>query len=102
MDSGSDAIGGLAALSFLGVYSAFSILYMCFYLIMCLVGVAGLVLWIMMIVDVAQREDKDFPGESKDQKTMWVLIIVLGGMIGAFIYYLLVYQKAKQLNSAKK
>ncbi len=100
--TGSDVAGGLAGLSFLGFYSFINIAFMCFYFLICLVSIAGFVLWILMVIDVAQREESDFPEPNGNQKTMWVLIIVLGSYVGAAIYYFLVYKKAKDLNLGKK
>lgn len=44
-----------------------------------------LVLWILMLAHVVQHDVPD--------KTMWVLILVLGGSVGAIVYYFIVYKK---------
>lgn len=51
---------------------------------------AGIVFWILMLVDVAKRNFT-----KKDDKIIWVLIVALLGVIGALIYYFVVKRKAK-------
>ena len=38
--------------------------------------------WVWMIVDCAKREF-----EKPDEKTVWILVIVLVGVIGAIVYF---------------
>lgn len=71
----------------------FGAIMVLFYVLMMIIGLVGLVLWILMIVDIAQRPDEQFPGQGKDQKLLWILVVVLGGWIGALIYYLMVYRQ---------
>jgi hypothetical protein len=66
---------------------------------MMVVSIAGLAGWIWMIVDVIQREEKTF--KSKDEKVIWVLVIVLAGWVGALIYYLVEYRRYKGLDSGQ-
>jgi glycopeptide antibiotics resistance protein len=42
-------------------------------------------LWVWMLVDCAQRNFKN-----KTEKIVWLLIIVLGGWVGAVIYYIVI------------
>lgn len=92
----STASGGLAGASsaifmlFLFIPILFSGL---FYLFTVLASSALLVLWILMLIDVIQRDEKDFHSESKDQKIIWLLVILLTSYIGACIYYFMVYKK---------
>lgn len=55
--------------------------------------VAGLVFWIYMLIDVAKRE---FP--KPDDKTAWILIVALMGIIGSAIYYFVVKRPAERLS----
>jgi NADH:ubiquinone oxidoreductase subunit 6 (subunit J) len=48
------------------------------------------VLWIMMIVDCAQRKFKE-----ENEKIIWILVIVLASYIGAIIYYFVVKRPNK-------
>ena len=67
-------------------FSIFWVLYMAF-----MIGVIAF--WIWMLVDVAKRNDDQFPPGGNDQKLLWILIVVLTGGIGSLIYYFLVYRK---------
>jgi len=79
MDAGTAPAAGIIA-TIIGLLSfgAFGVLW----LLIFGVSVAGVVLWIVMLVDVVRRQ---FPDDNT--KLMWVLIIVLAGWIGALIYY---------------
>ncbi|MBU0975216.1 PLDc N-terminal domain-containing protein [Patescibacteria group bacterium] len=64
---------------------------------MLVVGVFSLLvfaLWLWMLIDVISREEKDFPSSGSDQKVLWILILVFGNWIGAFVYYLVVFKKS--------
>ena len=60
------------------------------WLIAMAVGVFSLIVWILMIVDVAKRDFK-----KEGDQIMWILIIVLTGIIGALIYYFIVKKPDK-------
>lgn len=64
-----------------------------FYLIAMLASSALIVIWILMLIDVIQRDEKDFGSESKDQKIIWLLVILLTSYIGSVIYFFMVYRK---------
>lgn len=53
--------------------------------------VGSMVFWISMLVDVAKR---DFP--KSEDKTVWILVVALAGVIGALIYYFAVKRPAKK------
>ena len=57
-------------------------------LLMMIAGIAALLFWIMMIVDVAKREFK-----KQNDKIAWVLVVVLAGFIGAVVYYFVIKKK---------
>ena len=50
--------------------------------LLALLGVAAFVFWIWMLIDCMKRE----PPESLEKLT-WALVILLGSIIGAVIYY---------------
>ena len=58
-----------------------------------LVGIFLFVVWIMMLVDCAKRDNSDFPNAGESTKTMWLLIVILASGVGAIIYYFLVREK---------
>ncbi len=50
-----------------------------------IIGVLVFIFWIWMIVDCAQRRFR------KDvEKIIWIVVVVLGGWIGALVYYVVV------------
>ncbi|EKD76688.1 MAG: hypothetical protein ACD_43C00021G0003 [uncultured bacterium] len=65
-----------------------------FYLAMFGFVITMLVVWILMLVDCLQRE---FP--KSDDKTMWTLVIVLTGWIGALVYYITIKRPADHIRS---
>ena len=81
----SDLSGGEAAMLFAPMMIIW-VLWMLFMFLlwagMIVFAVGGSVLWIFMLIDLAKREFK-----GKDEKIVWILILVLTGVIGAFIYY---------------
>ena len=55
-----------------------------------LVGVAIFAFWIWMIVDCVERKFKN-----KDDKVLWLIIILLVHVIGAIVYYFVIKIKDK-------
>ena len=75
------------------IAAGFLFLWLIFIIIWLIFFVGGMLLfafWVWMIVDVAKRDFKD-----KDDKILWVLVVVLAGFIGAIIYYFMVKRKDK-------
>lgn len=85
-DEGASAAGVTAIAGFAG-------LYFCIIAIAWLAGIFFFVVWIIMLIDCAKRENADFPDANPNSKLMWILIIVLAGGIGAIVYYFLVMRK---------
>ena len=80
-------IGGIIGLVFMVIFGLFWL----FWLLMMVAIVGGMILWVLMIIDVAKREFKN-----PDDKTMWLLIVILTGIIGAVIYYFMIKRKDKK------
>ena len=57
--------------------------------------IAAMVFWIVMLVDAVKR---DFP--KPDEKTVWVILIALVGVIAAIIYYFMIKRKDKKISSS--
>jgi hypothetical protein len=55
---------------------------MIFGLLFLVFGVAGTVFWVAMIIECATKES------NRDNKLIWILIIIFTHWIGALIYYL--------------
>ena len=64
-----------------------------FWLLGMIIAFGGIVFWIFMLIDLVKRDDKKFSVRDKDQKLIWILILVLTGWIGALVYYFVVYKK---------
>ncbi|MBU1200875.1 MAG: PLDc N-terminal domain-containing protein [Nanoarchaeota archaeon] len=70
------------------MFGIMGLLFTFFWLIFFAAIIGCFVFWILMIVDVAKRE---FP--KQDDKTVWILIVALTGVIGAIIYYFVIKRK---------
>lgn len=59
-----------------------------------LVALLYMVIWAVALVDVLRRPAWEFPEMrgGTDPKLVWTLVVLLGGGIGAVVYYLLVMQ----------
>lgn len=90
----SGSTGGAAVGAAFGI---FFIVIMVFYMLFIAAAIAGFVFWIIMIIDVAQRTN----WENENDKTMWILIVILTGVIGALIYYFMVRKKLGPNRPAK-
>lgn len=62
-----------------------------FWLCLASFGIFVMVFWILMLIDISKRE---FP--KTDDRTMWLLIVVLTGWLGGLIYYFSVKHPADQ------
>lgn len=85
----SDSLTALAALLPCGVMTvAWGIICISW-----IISIAGIVLWILMLVDVIQRKEEDFPNKSNNEKVIWLVIVILTSWVGAVVYYFSVYKK---------
>ena len=87
-----------AAAAATGLWALMSTMCCFAYLIPIGLGIAGMVLWIVTIIDVAQRPPSEFPhalkGEdSPNEQIVWVLVVVLTGVIGAIVYWAVVMRR---------
>ena len=92
----SSSAGDAAATTGIGVvFTVFTLLFFVFYGVILLASIAGVVFWVFMIVDVAQRLDTEFTGAmqgrpSPNEKMIWLLVVLLGGVVGSIVYYVVV------------
>jgi len=68
-------------------------IWICFFVVLGLAYIFLFVLWIMMLVDCAKRDNSEFPNAGESTKTMWLLIVILTNGVGAIIYYFMVRKK---------
>lgn len=92
MDSSafSSVFWGSSMCGFTGVIM---VVVLIFYIAMIAVSIAGVVIWVLALIDIIRRGDKEFPSKGENQKLIWILVIVLAGYIGAIVYYFMVYKK---------
>ena len=96
-----ETIGPIIAVFMMFLAGLMFLLYFLFIILIFVVSIGGTILWIMMIIDVVQRPDDQFPDPGENTKLLWVLIVVLTGFIGAGIYYFMVKKKMKDIQSGK-
>lgn len=87
-------------MAFTGLTSLIALIMFVFSMVLPILFIAlaigGVVIWVWMLIDLLQRDEKDFPEMNmKDQKILWLLIILLASTIGALIYYFMVYRASK-------
>lgn len=88
--AGKVAVAGFAVV--------FIIIMLLFQVVIWGLAIASLVFWIFMLIDVVQREN----WENENDKTTWILVVVLAGAIGALIYYFSVRKKLGPANQSHK
>ena len=84
--AGEEVAAG-AAVAGIGVFVLFFIIL---WATMMIAAVLLIIFWIFMIVDVAKRDFKQ-----PNDKTVWILVVVLAGWIGATIYYFVIKKPDK-------
>ncbi len=67
---------------FMILWVLWMLLIFLFWLGIMVFAIGGGILWIFMLIDVMKR---DFV--RSDDKTLWILVLVFAGVIGAIIYY---------------
>ncbi|MBI4427073.1 MAG: PLDc_N domain-containing protein [Candidatus Magasanikbacteria bacterium] len=58
--------------------------------ILSVIGVAGFVFWLWMLVDAIKHE--------KENKTMWVVLLIFLNLLGAIIYYVVAKRKRPKIS----
>lgn len=71
----------------------FMFVYIAFILFVWAAAIAGLILWIFMLVDVVQRKSDEFPNKNENDRIVWILVITLTNWLGGVIYYFCIYRK---------
>jgi hypothetical protein len=94
----SDPEGAAAGLFAVGVAMFISAISCFIYAFVPLLALASTVIWVLALVDLAQRRDSEFPGAlggqpNANEKIVWLLIVLLAGAVGAVVYYVIVMKK---------
>ena len=99
-NSDANPLSLLALICPLGMFSSFYLIILCLQVFVVAISCLGLILWIWMLVDLIQRDAKDFPpGSGTDPKVLWILVVLLTSYIGAVVYYFMVYRKSPPKSS---
>ena len=90
MDYGTGAEGLAGA-----IVALFSSLVCIAYAAMMLLIAVSIILWVVALIDLLQREASDFPNAragrpDPNERLIWVLIVLLVGTVGAIVYYFVV------------
>lgn len=98
----ADSSEGVVALVGVLFYTAFmmffAVVYGCMYMIIPLLMVLTYTLVVIVLIDLVKRHDDELPAALEgrpdaNERLMWVLIILLGGLLGAIIYHVLVMRR---------
>ena len=65
---------------------------------MAIVGLALFVFWVMMLIDLFKRTN----WKQESDKTLWILLVILLGYLGAIIYYFAIKRQLDAKKSASK
>ncbi len=95
----ADAAEDYAAVAGSSIFAGLAGLWICAVVLAILVGLFFLVIWIIALVDCAQRKNNEFPDGGENAKTIWLVILIVTFFIGnlhgiaAIIYYFMVMKK---------
>jgi len=88
MEQNTDWITAIIAIIVTVLPTLFFLFIIILQILMVAIGIAAMIFWILMLIDVVTRE---FP--NPNDKLMWVLLIIFTHSIGALVYYFLVKKK---------
>jgi hypothetical protein len=93
--SASDDAAAAAGMSIFTLLSSFMC---CFYALGAVFVVGSLVLWLIVLIDLLQRTEAEFPSAvagnaNSNEKVMWLIVVLITGFVGALVYYVSVMRK---------
>jgi 4-hydroxybenzoate polyprenyltransferase len=53
--------------------------------------------WITMLLDCLQKSETDFPAKGKNEKLIWSMVLIFLNILGAFLYFVLVFTKYSEV-----
>jgi len=60
--------------------------FLLFFIFMIIICIASFVIWLILLIDCIKRTNYN----KLDDKTIWILLLVFTGIIGAIIYYFMI------------
>lgn len=87
-------MGDIGTLGIFGFATFFPLFFTAIWCFAFIFGIASFVIWVWAIVDIATRPDDKFPKTMENAKIVWLLIVLFTQLIGAILYYFLVYRVA--------
>jgi len=88
-----------AAIAGGSIFAGLAGIWMCVVALAILIGLFFLVIWIIALVDCAQRKDDQVPGGGENAKTVWLVVLAVTFFVGnlhgiaAIVYYFVVMKK---------
>jgi len=72
-----------------------------FWLLVMVLALVFFIFWITMIIDAAQRPEKDFKKIGSGEKSLWIIILIVSmffgmGWLAAILYYIIIKKKVKK------
>lgn len=68
-----------------------------------LIGFAGFIFWLVMLIDCFKRENDEFPKATENTKTIWIVVLLVSWLAGmywlaALLYFFLVRRAVPRRN----
>lgn len=98
MAGAADLLMVLVTLAMVAIPVIMVVAYIAGFLVFMAIFLAGLVLWIKMLMDCIKREEFQIKGDNA--QLIWILILLFGGVIGAVLYYFLEKKKSEMPKKA--
>ena len=95
----ADATEDYAAIAGSSIFASLAGIWICAVVFAILIGLFFLVIWIITLVDCAQRKNDEFPNGGENAKTIWLVILIVTFFVGnlhgiaAIIYYFVVMKR---------
>lgn len=56
-----------------------------------LIGLAGFIFWLVMLIDCFKRETDEFPKATENTKTIWIIVLLVSWLVGLFWFAAILY-----------
>jgi len=74
------------ALEFMGMMGAFMLIWFFLWIFFLIIGLISFIIWLLMLIDAIRRKK----WENENEKVIWLLVIILGNVVGAIVYYFVI------------